>query len=101
MKYNLVIPIGKKILSMGEYPTFIPPEGYPVFYNIEGGTGYLFMTAISKMYFSVADMALITQRIVPEEILPAPNPQNFISEMTLLKALAIAQNPELSLNLLK
>lgn len=98
MKY-FKIPVDPKLLQVHEWPSFIPPADttYPRAYLIADGS--------VKVYYNLTSYQWVQATASPKvqedepEIKPAPNHQ--ISADTLLRAIALAQRPELitSMNL--
>ncbi len=98
MKY-INIPVDPKLLQVGEWPTFIPPADtkYPRAYLVADGSMKVYYNNISYQWIPTNAVPMVQED--EPETKPAPNHQ--ISADTLLRAIALAQRPELitSMNL--
>jgi hypothetical protein len=92
------VNINSRVLEAAEWPSFIPPNNttFPALFKIRDGSSKLYTSSTFYMWVPLADTNTLMSS---SEILPAPNLG--ISESTLLKALAIAQNPDLAYALLR
>lgn len=95
------IELDPKVLQAAEWSAFIPLPGtkFPRAYQISDGGGRVFFGISFHMWLSKEQFSqLLVEEEIPAQIITsAPNPG--ISEGFILRALAIAQNPELAKDL--
>ncbi len=94
------IPLSERVLSTTEWSTYnhsIVDGQFPIIYQITDGSAVLFTNSNIKQWVDAASAATMF-RSVTEDLAPKPEivqEQNSISADTLLKAIALAQNPQL------
>lgn len=101
---TLKIEIDPKALRSSEWSSHIAlsTEYFPRVYRVTDGSCKVYLCSAYYVWLPAGAASTFLSQITDTatlEILPAPNPG--ISESTLLKALAIAQNPNLAYALLK
>lgn len=93
---NVTIPIADRILTTTEWPAFNPSVAeykFPILFKIADGASKLFMDSYCSWWIPANHTATLLVNSSPQISKPAPNAG--ISELTLLKAIAVAQKPEL------
>lgn len=95
------IEVDKTVLSVADWASFTPPSNtkFPRAYPVADGAARVFFSPSFYMWLPKEQFSqLLVEEEIPAQIITsAPNPG--ISEGFILKALAIAQNPELAKDL--
>lgn len=84
--------------GMGEYGSI--PVMEPTIMKLSDGSGAIKMDTYNSYWVNSTIMNNIIVN-AEQEVVLEQKPEGSVSELTMLKALAIAQQPELALNLLK
>lgn len=95
MEY-IKIEVDPRTLTSAEWGSFTPPSmvKLPRIYRIEDGAAKVYFSRTLFTWVSQSDAAFVeVLKDTPPSALPAPNVG--ISESTLLKAIALAQDPSL------
>lgn len=86
--------------SMAEYTTF--PVSQPTILKLNDGSGAIKLDGYTGYWINQTQMNMLLASCEPEsDPQPPQKLEGSVTELTLLRALAIAQQPELALNLLK
>ena len=84
---------------MTEYSNFLVRE--PTILKLSDGSGAIKLDTFNSYWINAQLMAVLMAGAEEDAPKPEQKPEGSVSELTMLKALAIAQQPELALNLLK
>ena len=85
--------------SMGDYGSI--PVMEPTIFKLNDGSGAIKLETFTSYWINSTIMNNILINMEEEVVLEEAKSSGSVSELTMLKALAIAQQPELALNLLK
>ena len=93
---NVIIPIADRVLSTTEWSTFNPSVAeyrFPILFKIADGASKLFMDSYSSWWIPANQTANMLAANYKQKSEAAPNPS--ISELTLLRAIAVSHKPDL------
>lgn len=85
--------------TMSDYTTMVVKE--PTIVKLSDGSGAVKFDSYTGYWISQQQMNAVLANAVDDTPKAIQKPEGSVSELTLLKAMAIAQQPELALNLLK
>lgn len=96
---TIEIEVDPKLYQPSEFNTYVPST-FPKIIECVDGQLRIYFTATNTLWIMAADATKIKALFKDTKDFPAA-PNTGISESTLLKAIAIAQNPDLAMNILK
>lgn len=93
---NVTIPIADRILTTTEWSTFNPSVAeykFPILFKIADGASQLYLYSYTRWWIPASQTANLLVNNTAQKHVPAPNAG--ISELTLLRAIAVANDPSL------
>ncbi len=93
---NITIAVADKILSTTEWPGFLPSVAeykFPILFRIADGASKLYINRSSGFWVGQPDTLILLNTFPAQKSEPAPNAG--ISELTLLRAIALVNDPAL------